>query len=228
MSSCHGYGNENMKISIVCSDPKHPIRPWLDRWLSAQSGIHQTELADKATSLHGGDLLFLISCHEIVSAATRALYQATLVIHASDLPKGRGWSPHIWQILEGCNEIKVTLLEADDDVDSGAIWAQCDLQFKGNELYDEINQKLFDAELSLMDEVVSNFGRIHPRQQDTVKPTYYPRRTADDSRIDPERPLAEQFDLLRVADPQRFPAFFDWRGCRYEIHLKKVKESPHD
>ena len=44
-----------------------------------------------------------------------------------------------------------------------------------------------------------------------------------DSRLDPSRSIAEQFDLLRVADPQRFPAFFDLRGHRYLVRLKKLE-----
>ena len=31
-----------------------------------------------------------------------------IVVHASDLPKGRGFSPMSWQILEGKNKIKLS------------------------------------------------------------------------------------------------------------------------
>jgi methionyl-tRNA formyltransferase len=217
-----------MKISLVCSDPGHPIRPWLESWVATHNGRHQIELVNKVAALQGGDLLFLISCHEIVARHTRQMYDATLVIHASDLPRGRGWSPHIWQILEGRNDITVTLLEAEDNVDSGAIWAQRVLHFSGDELYDEINRKLFEAEIFLMSKAIDDFSQIDPRPQDGVEATYYPKRNPEDSRIDPQRSIAEQFDLLRVADPQRFPAFFDWRGYRYELHLRKTKETPND
>jgi methionyl-tRNA formyltransferase len=52
-------------------------------------------------------------------------------------------------------------------------------------------------------------------------PTYYRKRIPEDSRIDPCGSIAGQFDLLRVADPERYPAFFDFRGHRYEIRLIK-------
>jgi methionyl-tRNA formyltransferase len=166
----------------------------------------------------------LISCHELIREDVRSRYSATLVIHASDLPQGRGWSPHIWQILEKSKLIKVTLLEAADAVDSGAIWAQADLQLDGHETFDEINSKLFAAELSLMDFAVLNLGVVVPRPQDARTPTSYPRRAPADSRIDPQRSIAEQFDLLRVADPVRFPAFFELHGHRYLIHITKDKQ----
>ena len=40
------------------------------------------------------------------------------MIHESDLPHGKGWSPIQWQILEGSDSITITLLDAEDKVDS--------------------------------------------------------------------------------------------------------------
>jgi methionyl-tRNA formyltransferase len=145
-------------------------------------------------------------------------------VHASDLPKGRGWSPLVWQILEGHQDIAVTLLEAQDPVDSGVIWAKRWLHFAGHELYDEINAALFTAELELMDYALAHCDNIVPQVQDEARASWYRRRTPEDSRIDPQRPLFEQFDLLRVADPERYPAFFELRGQRYEISIRKKRE----
>jgi methionyl-tRNA formyltransferase len=211
-----------MKVSVLCSSASHPVYPHLEGWVKRARAAHDVELVQKKAELSGGDVLFLISCHEIISAADRQAYGASLVIHASDLPVGRGWSPHIWQIVEGKNEIVVSMIEAQDKVDTGAIWAQRPLVLEGHELHDEINEKLFAIELELMDEALSKFGRATPTAQDDRAPSYYPKRTPADSRLDPERPIAEQFDLLRVADPARFPAFFDLRGHRYVVRIEKA------
>jgi len=108
-----------MKISILISDTNHPIYWKLLDWVSGKKAYHDISLLTCRDELMGGDLLFLISCHEIIGSDIREKYQTTLVIHASDLPNGRGWSPHVWQILEGMNEITVSLLEAVDSVDGG-------------------------------------------------------------------------------------------------------------
>lgn len=213
-----------MKISILCSDVHHPICPWLAGWADKNRVVHEVEVASSKDELSGGEILFLISCHELIRQDVRARYQATLVIHASDLPLGRGWSPHIWQVLEKKQLIKVTLLEAADVVDSGAIWTQADFRLEGHETYDEINSKLFDAELGLMDFAVLNLGAVKPRSQDGRISTSYRKRSPADSRIDPERSIADQFDLLRVADPERFPAFFELHGHRYLIHITKDEQ----
>ena len=215
-----------MKISIVCSDPQHPINPWLQSWRERGLSQHQIEICRQPGELLGGDILFLISCHDKIGPAIRNAYRATLVVHAADLPQGRGWSPHIWQIVEGRKEIKVTLLAAEDLIDSGDIWTQQTLQLQGHELADEINQQLFATELALMDFAVAHLQDVRPRPQHGEPTSYYRKRTPEDSRIDPERSIAAQFDLMRVADPQRFPAFFDFRGYRYRIILQKLGETP--
>jgi methionyl-tRNA formyltransferase len=213
-----------MKISMLCSNADHPVYPRLQRWCATRRRQHEIELVQRRADLTGGDLLFLISCHEVISVQTRSRYGATLVIHASDLPEGRGWSPHVWQILAGHREVPVTLVEAEDKVDSGAIWAQRIMRLEGHELYDEINDALFAIEFDLMDYAVDHFDTVSPHPQDDRPATYLSRRTPKDSRVDPCRSLAEQFDLLRVADPERFPAFFDYRGHRYILRVEKADD----
>lgn len=215
-----------MKISLLCSDERHPIQGHLRRWMEARRGRHDIELVTKSTELSGGDILFLISCHEMIRAPVLEKYRKTLVIHASDLPQGRGWSPHIWGVLEGADALTVSLLEAQEPVDSGPIWKKLRVPLEGHELHDEINEKLFACELDLMDFALDNFAAVVPQPQDATAATGYPRRKPADSRIDPTRSIAEQFNLLRVADPDRYPAFFEWQGHRYEITVRKAPQKP--
>ncbi len=172
-----------------------------------------------------GDILFLISCKHIVRSSTRDRFGATLIVHASDLPEGRGMSPHIWQILRGEDDIVVTLLEAEDLLDGGRIWAQRTMRFAGHELFDEINEALFSATLELMDEALDGFETILPRDQIGEPSALFPARTPADSELDPKRTIEEQFDLLRVVDSQRFPAFFHHRGVRYTLEIRKAQET---
>lgn len=213
-----------MRISFLCSDDSHPVNAYLHKWIE-QHNAHDSELVRRKNQLSGGDILFLISCSEIVRPEDRAAYQATLVLHASDLPRGRGWSPHIWQILEGADEITLSLLEAEDRVDSGRIWHKTKFKVPKHALWNEINERLFQAELELINFAVHNFETIEPYPQDlTIEPSYYPKRTPEDSRIDPQGNLESQFDKLRICDPNRFPAFIEAHGRKYKIILEKFDE----
>ncbi len=79
-----------MKITIICSSKTHPIYPYLQEWMKKKSSVHEVDLVVKSYDLQGGDILFLISCNEIIEKETRSKYKRCLVIHASDVPKGRG------------------------------------------------------------------------------------------------------------------------------------------
>lgn len=218
-----------MKIGILCSSPAHPVNAWLNRWVDKWSDRHDIELVHTKTELSGGDLLFLVSCGEVLRKEDRANYRYVLVLHASDLPRGRGWNPHIWAILEGAEEITVTLLEAEDKPDSGAIWKQKRVAIPRHALYDEINSRLFDAEMALMDEAIDLVDRIRPTPQpDDVEPTYCRLRQPADSELDPNKTIAEQFDQIRVADPERYPAFFRLRGRAYKLKVEKMGDESEE
>lgn len=212
-----------MKITILCTSANHPVNAWLIRWMEQHGLEHQITLLRDVQDLVGGDILFLISCTQLVSRGDRAKFGNTLVIHASDLPKGRGWSPHIWAIVEGREQLTVTLLEAEDKVDAGAIWGKVTIDIPRHFLSDEINAALFDAELHLMNLAVGLYGNNPGAPQSSdIEPTYLRKRTPEDSRLDIDKTIAEQFDLMRACDPQRFPAFFDIHGHRYKITLEKI------
>lgn len=54
-----------------------------------------------------------------------------------------------------------------------------------------------------------------------MRPSSHCRRCRPaDSQLDPERSLAEQFNLLRVVVNQRYSAFFDWHGRRYVLQVQ--------
>jgi methionyl-tRNA formyltransferase len=212
-----------MKISILCTDPQHPVVPRLYEWMSVTvKHGHEVELCHGRSELSSGDVLFLVSCSELIPTTVRSNFSAVLVVHASDLPQGRGWSPHIWSILEGSNEITVSLMEAKDPVDSGPVWFKSRFQLMGHELLAEINKKLFDVELELMTRAVAEFSIVVPQAQSGQGVSYLRRRTPEDSRLDPYRTIAEQFDLMRVADITRYPNFFEFRGMKYLLKIEKT------
>ena len=214
-----------MRIAFLCSDQDHPVNRYLNNWIGQHSSEHQAELVRRKSQLKEGDFLFLISCSEIVNSADRESFAHTLVLHASDLPKGRGWSPHIWEIIGGAEYLTVCLLEAADKVDAGKIWCKKIVPVPKHALWNEINNLLFSAQMELIDYAISHWPDIVPESQDSsITPTYYRRRIPEDSTLDIEKPLSSQFDLLRVCDPNRFPALVEINGYRYKLFLEKADE----
>jgi len=205
-------------IDVLCTDHNHPVTDVLRTWCERQTNAR---LCFSREELRGGDFLFLISCHFIVGDDIRSKYERSLVIHASDLPAGRGWSPLVWQLLEGRRSVAVSLIDAADPVDSGAIWAQQTIDFDGSEDFQEINVKLFECEIKLMDWALENCAWFQARAQ-VGEPSYYRRRNLGDSLIDAGMTIADAFDRIRVCDPARYPAHFELRNSTYAISLKKI------
>lgn len=227
-----------MKIVILCTDPDHPVNTSLKDWqLLTEKKGHDVRLESSVADLGTGDILFLVSCAAMIHAEVKVNFNAVLVLHASNLPDGRGWSPHIWSILAGNNEITVCLLEASEPLDTGDIWLKKHFILEGHELLDEINDVLFSVELELMTEAVESFHHISPKKQEKTihassaedgikisslrKPSLR-KRTADDSCLDVDKSIRQQFNLLRVVDSERYPAYVDYLGQRYKITIEKI------
>jgi methionyl-tRNA formyltransferase len=149
-----------------------------------------------------------------------------LVIHESDLPKGRGWSPLSWQILEGKSEISVCLFQANPNIDAGEIFLKSSLKLVGYELIKEIREKLINIYVIMLKEFFANrdSGTLHSMPQ-IGTPSFYPRRFPLHSQINLSLPLIEQFNLLRIVDNERYPAFFEHLGHRYLLRIELEGES---
>jgi methionyl-tRNA formyltransferase len=213
------------KITIVISSEDHPVNTAIMEWVSRQPDRQRVDVVRNPDQAVGGDICFLISCTDIVPKTVLERYSHTLVIHGSDLPEGRGWSPHIWNILNGAEEIVVSLLDAAEKVDSGDIWKKYSYKIPKDFLYEDIIKVVNQAHIDLMDFAVSNCYTVQPKKQckETV-PTYFRKRIPSDSKISPFKSIAEQFDHLRVCDKNRFPSYFHLHGKKYKILIERDDE----
>ena len=156
----------------------------------------------------------------MLSSEQLAFHRHNLVVHESALPEGQGWSPMTWQILEGASSIPITLFEATAALDAGPIYLQQQIALQGHELMEEWRVLQAQATLALC---LAWFDRyqevVNAAQPQHGEASHYRRRRPADSQLDPERALAEQFNLLRVVDNHRYPAFFHWRGRSYVLEV---------
>lgn len=182
---------------------------------------HEVFLRHELKGLPSADFCFCLSFSKILKKEVRDCFDHTLVVHASDLPSGKGWSPLTWQILEGINQIPVSLFEADDSVDSGPIYAQRHIDFEGYELIDGLRKKLADTTYELCSWFVEEYPRSAAQSKSQIgNESFYSRRGPKDSQLDINKTIAEQFNLLRIVDNQAYPAFFEWKGRRFVFTIR--------
>jgi len=164
---------------------------------------------------------FLLGCIHLTPPQVLARNHRNLVVHESALPKGKGFSPLTWQILEGRSEIPISLIEAVDAVDSGNLVLTDTLIFEGHELVSELRQAQGQATVALCRKFLDCDHPLAGTPQQGSD-SLYPRRRPEDSRLDVDRSLLDQFNLLRVVDNDNYPAFFDHAGHRYLLKIEKM------
>jgi len=165
-----------------------------------------------------GDILFIIACETILKKEQLSLNRKNVVIHPSKLPEDRGSSALIWKILEGHNIVYITLFEANEEIDKGDIYLQESIEFEGHELSNEIRNKQAMKIIDLILKYIVNYKNIVPLKQ-RGKSSFVRKRTFKDSELNVNKSIREQFNLLRVVDNKRYPAFFKLRGQRYTVKI---------
>jgi methionyl-tRNA formyltransferase len=221
-----------MKISILT-----PLGTWYEAHgillLEAirKAGHEIRGFTTRLEDIEPGDCLFILSWPEIIPSEFLRLNSHSVVVHSSALPEGRGWSPLTWEILKGRKTFTNTLFEAVAPADAGPIYLQNTFALEGHELLPEAHlvqgasiNALCLGFLKLLELEQRSTNKLAGLHQKHENATFYSRRKPSDSRIDPDRSLAEQFDLLRTVDNEDYPAFFDLRGHRYTLTIRKETE----
>lgn len=166
-------------------------------------------------------IVFILSYFKIIPKEFLLKHKNNLVVHESNLPKGKGWAPLFWQILENKNEIPIVLIEASERMDEGDVYIKDSILYEGHELHDEIREKQAKKTIDLCLRFIEKCKSMEPKKQ-IGKRTIYKKRTSFDSELDINKTIKQQFNLLRVVNNKEFPAFFYHKGQKYIINIYKA------
>jgi methionyl-tRNA formyltransferase len=213
-----------MKISIVSSRGSWKagyFRELTEHWTA---NGHSVSTVYEAEDIPNGDLLFILGCAFILPPSILQRNSHNLVVHESDLPKGRGWTPIAWFVESGRDRIPLTMIEATRRVDAGPVYLRGEVVLEGHELVDEIRALVMQQVISMCKRFVDCYEEVVcMAKEQEGEATYLPRRNRESSRLNPAMSIAEQFDKLRIVDNQDYPAFFDYRGKRYTLKIEKAE-----
>ncbi len=213
-----------MKINILCDNKQSWFWDTSDSFINdLKDKGHEVNICKAEDELSKADISAFISCTKIVSKEGLEKSKSNIVCHPSDLPKGRGFSPIAWEILKNSNLITFSLFEADENVDNGKIYGKKELQLSGTELNDEIKKKQGEVTYSMILDYVDKYPNNDSYIQEG-EPTYYDRRTSDDSELDIKKSIKEQFNIFRIVDNNSYPAFFRYKDEKYILKIEKEKK----
>jgi methionyl-tRNA formyltransferase len=208
-----------MRITILTDNPNSWVMPYIEE-LKTKLSEHEVKHILNSNDILEGDLMLILSCERILRKKHLDLHKSNIVVHPSKLPHGKGWSPLAWQILEGEDFIPMSLFEASEEVDAGNVYLVKNIELNGTELNEEIKDKQGALMIEMILEYVSKFGFINGIPQ-IGEESFYKKRTKADNRINIDKSIKEQFNLLRIVDNERYPAHFELNGCSYILKIYK-------
>jgi methionyl-tRNA formyltransferase len=170
--------------------------------------------------IHKSEISFFLSCKKILSHNDLSKSKLNIVAHPGKLPNDRGSGVVSWNIIKGKKNIYVTLFEPNNIIDNGKIIFQKYFSLKGHELNNEIRQKQGQLTFDLVKRVIINYPRLKKKSQKKGGKILR-KRTAADSKLDVNKTINNQFNLLRACDNERYPAFFIKNKVKYFLKIYK-------
>jgi methionyl-tRNA formyltransferase len=214
-----------MTYNFFCDVPDSFMHEYLPSFIDKlkQRNIN-AKLFDSVKEMPEGDIAFFISCGTILSNEQIKRHKTSIVAHPSKLPLGRGSGAVSWAILEGSSDIWVTLFEVTEKIDRGAIFKQGNVALNGGELCIEIRSKQAQLTFDLIESFIHDYPNVIKTEQ-VGQSTFLRKRKPKDSMLDITKSIDEQFNLLRICDNTRYPAFFIKNGEYFFLHIYKDSEA---
>ena len=180
------------------------------------------KLEENYKKIKNQDLVFILNYTKILPKQFLKKNHLNLVVHCSGLPKGKGFAPIQWQVLNNKNKIPICLIEADEKVDSGSIIEKTYFSLQGHELNNEIREIQSEETFKIIKKFLRKYPKLKRKTQ-TGKSSFYQRRYPSDSEININLNLKKIFNLLRVVDNENYPGFFIYIKKKYILKIYKVK-----
>ena len=98
------------------------------------------------------------------------------------------------------------------------------MKFKGNELNDEIREMQSNISIKIIKKFLKKYPKVKKKSQ-IGKSSYYKRRYPLDSLLNINKSIKKNFNLLRIVDNEKYPAFFTFKKNKYIIKIFKINKN---
>lgn len=133
--------------------------------------------------------------------------------HMTDVPYGRGGSPLQNLIERGHRETKISALRMTDELDAGPVYLKRPLALS------ERAQDIYERAADIVVDMALEIARTQPTPQPQQgQPTFFRRRTPEQSRLPADAPIDKIYDHIRMLDADTYPrAFVDYGAFRLTL-----------
>ena len=198
----------------------------LVKQIAAEHGIAtlqpatKAELADTTASLKS-QLAVLVSYGMIIPATVIDHFPLGIInVHPSKLPELRGPAPIEYTILEGKDELWVSIMKLDEGMDTGPVYAQAGFPIAETITALELSSMAADtgAELllELLPRIESQQLEATPQERLELQASFSKMIKKDDGAIDPTTMTATQID-------RKVRAYNPWPGAKIDVNDQPIK-----
>lgn len=172
------------------------------------------------------DFILVAGWHFIIPESIISIPRLGCVgIHASLLPKYRGWAPLVWAIINGEKKTGVSLFYLEKGMDSGDIIAQEKIIITEKDNIKTVYQKAAKAALQILEKSIPliETGKAPWIKQNEIQATYFPQRKPEDGLIDWNKSSLEIYNWIR-AQTKPYPGafFFGQEGQKIKVWSAKL------
>lgn len=155
---------------------------------------------------NGIDFLVVIGWERILpDEILNSLTHGAAGMHGSafGLPRGRGRSPMNWSIITAQTRFMTYLFRYTPGMDDGEVLGFRAFEINEHDTIGSLHAKNRVVMGQLLEEIIPQIerGTVKTVPQPETKPSYYPKRTKEDGRIDWNQSTSEIFALIRAVAP---------------------------
>ena len=178
------------------------------------------------------DIAFVIGWQRIIPGEILdSMAIGSFGMHGSsmDLPLGRGRSPMNWSLIEGRDIFFTNLFRYDSGVDSGDILDTFRFDILDKDTSETLHFKNTLAMKFLIEKNIDSLlGKdFHLKKQKNISPTYYPKRTPDDSLIDWNSNINDLDRFIRAVTKPFNGAFTFFNNQKIIIYTSQIFDSSY-
>lgn len=175
------------------------------------------------------NLSLLAGVHSIITdKAIKSFPLGMYAIHASNLPKLKGWSPLNWAIILGLKQTAVTLFKVSSGIDDGPILSQIIIDIPKNcyigDLLNILNKKTEILLNNLINCLKTNHFKLVPQKK--IQSSFVLKRKEEDSKINWNLNVHEVHKLIRASSRPYLGAFSYFKDNKVTIYRASVGKLP--
>ena len=206
------------KVAFLFDKRNNWIKKFVNKNNFQKNKKYKFNFIESINKFKNYDLTFILGYTKIIKQQNLEKNKLNLVVHESNLPKGKGFAPVQNQILSGKNKIPICIFQANVKVDSGKIFEKDFFNVKDTSLYQEIREQQGIATKKIIKKFLNKYPKIKGYKQ-KGKSTFFKKRNKLSSEINIMRSIKSQFNLLRIVNNSEWPAFFKYKGKKFYIKI---------